>query len=228
MGVAARRAKLRREGRAPPLFRLEVKKPFPSTNVSPPPRVCSVVSAPWNTGAATRALLERAPEEDTTDRLGRLFEAHRDRLFRLACRLCRDREEARDLVQEAFVRAARSARSLPSNPSGEEAWLVRTLVNLCRDRYRWVAVREREWEGLAYTARISSATPSNPADSALLRRAVRAALDRLPPRRRAVAVLCEMEGMEVREVAHLLGLAEVTVRWHRMQARRQLAKELAP
>jgi DNA-directed RNA polymerase specialized sigma24 family protein len=36
-----------------------------------------------------------------------------------------------------------------------------------------------------------------------------------------------MEGLDVREAARLLGLTEVTIRWHRMQARRQLAKELA-
>ncbi len=186
------------------------------------------MSAPETLGAATRAILERAPKEDTADRLGRLFDAHRERLFRLACRLCRDREEARDLVQEAFVRAARSVRSLPSEASGEEAWLVRTLVNLCRDRHRRVAVREREWDGLAHEARAAEGGTASPEDSVLLRRAVRAALARLPPRRRAVAILCEMEGAEVREVARLLGLTEVTVRWHRMQARRQLAKELSP
>ena len=199
-----------------------------STNVPPSPRVCSVVSAPLTTGAATRPILERAPKEDTTDRLGRLFDTHRDRLFRLAARLCRDREEARDLVQEAFVRAARSAGSLPASASGEEAWLVRALVNLCRDRHRRVAVREREWDGLAHEAREAEGGSGGIEDSVLLRRAVRKALDRLPPRRRAIAVLCEMEGAEVRDVARLLGLTEVTVRWHRMQARRQLAKELAP
>lgn len=194
------------------------------------------MSAPLTRGAVTRTLLERAPSapaqspaDTVARRLETLFEAHRDRLFRLACRLCRDREEARDLVQEAFVRAARSPRSIPEGAAGGEAWLVRTLVNLCRDRFRRVAVREREAEVLAREAQDRDGASASPhaGETALLRRAVRAALDRLPARRRAVAVLCEIEGLDAREAARLLGLTEVTVRWHRMQARRQLAKELS-
>jgi RNA polymerase sigma-70 factor (ECF subfamily) len=174
---------------------------------------------------ATSGILATAPETDSAERLALLFDLHRDRLFRLACRLSADREEARDLVQEAFVRAARSPRSLPASASGGEAWLVRTLVNLCRDRYRRVAVRERERQVLVRESRPATAHPE---DSAFLRSAVRAALQRLPARRRAVVVLCEIEGVDAREAARLLGLSEVTIRWHRMQARRQLAKELAP
>ncbi len=67
------------------------------------------------------------------ERLGELFDAHQARLYRLARRLSGDPEEARDLVQETFLRAARR-RSLPARETGREAWLVRVLVNLCRDR----------------------------------------------------------------------------------------------
>ena len=45
-------------------------------------------------------------------------------------------EEAEDAVQETFLRVARSASAVPDGPSSEEAWLVRILVNLCRDGWR--------------------------------------------------------------------------------------------
>jgi len=68
-----------------------------------------------------------------SERLGELFDAHHQRLYRLARRISRDPEEARDLVQETFLRAARHERPLARGTLDEEAWLVRTLVNLCRD-----------------------------------------------------------------------------------------------
>jgi RNA polymerase sigma-70 factor (ECF subfamily) len=177
--------------------------------------------------SVTSTLLERAPREATTDRLGRLFEAHRERLFRLACRLAADREEARDLVQETFLRAARHPSSLPDVEPGCEAWLVRALVNLCRDRHRRLVVRRRESDSLTRDARDAHDESPHPETAAVARATVRAALANLPPRRRAVVVLCEIEGVAVSEAARLLGVSEVTVRWHRMTARRQLAKELS-
>src|ERR1700704_4267518 len=90
-----------------------------------------------------RAILDSPQTQTATDRLARLFDAHHERLFRLARRLSSDREEARDLVQEAFLPAARSPKSVPEGAQPEEAWLVRTLVNLCRDRFRRLGVRSR-------------------------------------------------------------------------------------
>jgi len=167
--------------------------------------------------------------EGSGERLARLFDGHQQRLFRLAVRLASDREEARDLVQETFLRAARSPRSVPGGDSGGEAWLVRTLVNLCRDRWRRRAVREREQPYLKADLKAAEqpdAAPEAAESAAVARATVRSALSRLSPRRRAVIVLHELEGQAVREVARLLGVAEVTVRWHLLAARRELARLL--
>lgn len=163
--------------------------------------------------------MESAEPQTATDRLARLFDAYHERLFRLARRLAADREEARDLVQEAFLRAARRPGSIPAGDQPGEAWLVRTLVNLCRDRHRRVAVRSR-----AHAALARAEGDRGRMESAVVARAtVQAALERLSPRRRAVVVLHEIEGTPVREVARLLGVAEVTVRWHLLAGRRELA-----
>ena len=50
-------------------------------------------------------------------RLGALFDAHHQRLFRLARRLSRSADDARDLVQETFLRAARRPASVPAGAS---------------------------------------------------------------------------------------------------------------
>jgi RNA polymerase sigma-70 factor (ECF subfamily) len=165
--------------------------------------------------------LDTSRQRTSTERLAGLFDAHHERLFRLACRLSSDREEARDLVQEAFLRAARRPAAVPEGEQPGEAWLVRTLVNLCRDRYRRLGVRSRVHESLR-----KPEETDHPEDAAVARATVKAALATLAPRRRAAIVLHELEGVPVREVARLLGIAEVTVRWHLLAARRELAHVL--
>jgi len=159
----------------------------------------------------------------TEDRLGDLFDHHHQRLYRLARRLSGSAEEAHDLVQESFLRAARSVHRLPSSAKGAEAWLVRTLVNLCRDGYRRAEVRRRAADTV-----LAVESPTSDTEGGLVARAaVRAALATLDPRRRAVVVMRELEERPMREVAHLLGIAPVTARWHLSKARKQLAAVLS-
>lgn len=167
--------------------------------------------------------LQPTETERAGERLGRLFDTHHQRLFRLARRLCSDAEEARDLVQETFLRAARRPAAVPGDDSGGEAWLVRVLVNLCRDRYRRRSVRQEAQPVLA-----APHSPADPAQAAVARASVASALARLTARRRAVVVLAELEGVATDEVARLLGMARVTVRWHLAAGRKQLAEILRP
>ncbi len=168
------------------------------------------------------------------ERLGVLFDAHQARLYRLARRMLSDGEEARDLVQEAFFRAARRPAAVPAGEEDAAAWLTRVLVNLCRDRHRRLAVRRREAPRLEHGfARWATREPAQePAEEPVAERrlaarsAVQAALARLTPRRRAVVVLHELEERSVAEIARLLGLARPTVRWHLAVARRDLAATL--
>jgi RNA polymerase sigma-70 factor (ECF subfamily) len=159
----------------------------------------------------------------TSDRIGDLFDRHHQRLYGLARRLSSDREEAKDLVQEAFLRAARRPRAVPAEDHRAEAWLVRVVVNLCRDRYRRLAVRRRP----DVVARIRShSVPTSPEARAVARASVETALATLEPRRRAVIVLRELEGLSVAEVARILCMNPGTVRWHHSAGRKQLARSL--
>jgi RNA polymerase sigma-70 factor (ECF subfamily) len=154
------------------------------------------------------------------ERLGTLFDIHHPRLFRLARRLSRDADEARDLVQETFLRAARSPRSIPAGQAAE-AWLVRVLVNIQRDEWRRRAAKKRlDPEGEAESAR--PAASDNEA-SFVAKSTVWRALERLAPRRRAVIVMYELEGVPIAAIARSLGVSAVTVRWHLSMGRRELA-----
>ena len=153
-------------------------------------------------------------EGDAGERLAALFDAHHRRLYALACRMCRSREDARDCLQETFLRAARRPGSVPAG--AEEAWLVRVLINICRDGWRRQAVRDR--------VPLGEPPPSKDQEAEVIARSlVRMALSRLPARRRAIVILHELEGSGIAEIATLLGVAPVTVRWHLSRGRKQMA-----
>src|SRR5262245_51691302 len=126
---------------------------------------------------AVPAAMDR-PDEDPSERLGALFDAHHQRIHRLARRLTRTPEDARDVVQDTFLRAARAPRSIPRGSSNEEAWLVRVLVNICRDRWRHQSVRARA----AAERHVPEPDPVDPERALVARSMVWQALDALPPR----------------------------------------------
>jgi len=164
-----------------------------------------------------------AASDDRAERLASLFDAHYERLYRLARRLSPSAEDALDLVQDALLRAATAIDSVPAGNAAEEAWLVRVLLNLQRDRWRKDNVRKRHRRSMA-----PRAGGPDPEPALVARHTVWTALDALGPRRRAIVILHELEELPVRAIASLLGIAAVTVRWHLFRGRRELADLVNP
>ena len=159
-----------------------------------------------------------ASDDDPRKRLERLFDRHHLRLYRFALRMTRGADEALDVVQEAFVRAARDVGRLPVDDTLAGAWLVRVVVNLLHDAYRREAVRR------AFRAAPPPEQPQHDfAEAIIARDAVRFAIAQLPPRQRAIIVLHELEERSVAEIADELRVTRVTVRWHLAAARKRLA-----
>jgi RNA polymerase sigma-70 factor (ECF subfamily) len=173
-------------------------------------------------GQRLAGTLPLAMQDRPEDRLGNLFDAHHERLYRLARRLAANADDALDLVQETFLRAARSPGSVPLGASAEEAWLVRVLINLHRDAWRKAAVRKRHAQRADPPTRVEATQEA----ALIARTTIWRALDRLPSRRRAVVVLHELEGLSISAIASLLGLSRITVRWHLAMGRRDLTRIL--
>ena len=158
-------------------------------------------------------------ETGSAERLGAMFDAHHQRLYRLARRLSHGPEDARDLVQETFLRAARAQQSIPAGK--EEAWLVRVLVNIRRDEWRRDARKRRiDPEG----EHASRARSSDQEAALIAKTTVWGALEQLTPRRRAIIVMYELEGTSIAAIAKLLDVHAVTVRWHLSRGRKELAQ----
>ena len=175
-------------------------------------------------GLPIAAALPATLSASSTERLARLFDAHNARLYRLARRMVPTADDALDLVQETFLRAARAPRSVPSGFADEEAWLVRVLVNIQRDRWRKAAVRRRYDDDKASLTVVQT----DPEAALVAHAVVWSALDALPPRRRAVVVMHELEGLTVNDIASALRITAITVRWHLSRGRRDLARALKP
>src|SRR5690242_18391539 len=176
-------------------------------------------------GHLVEGALPVATKMDPAERLAALFDAHHARLYRLARRLVPTTDDALDLVQETFVRAARSAQRVPEGKSNEEAWLVRVLLNIRRDQ--WRKIQFRNSQDSAARDHFATTQPSTNPEVALIAKAtVWQALDQLAPRRRAVIVMHELEAMSVPAIAALLGISAITVRWHLSAGRRELARAL--
>jgi len=152
-----------------------------------------------------------------------LFRRHKDRLWAVALRTLRDREEAADALQDAMISAFRGAASFRAE-SQVTTWLHRIVVNACLDRVRRQQARP--------TVPLPDSGPGEPAvtrdaiDERETRLAVQDALARLPADQRTAIVLIDVQGYSVAEAAQMLGVAPGTVKSRCARGRLKLAKLL--
>ncbi len=153
-----------------------------------------------------------------------LMERYEKRAFWVAFNLLGNTEEARDVLQDAFVRAY---RSLDRFDYGRKfyTWFFRIVTNLAIDRLRRRGVAKSVPLGEEMEESIPSGeSPSLPLEREETRRKVRELLDTLPPKFKAVMVLRDIEGLSCKEIAPVLGTTYATVRW-RLHKARQLFRE---
>ncbi len=152
-----------------------------------------------------------------------LVRRHLPRARVVARRLMQDPDDADDLVQDAFLRALEKIEGFdldrPFAP-----WFTRLLVNRGLDLRRKRSARRTESYDPETFA--GGSAPDRDTEHSEFRRSLRKALDALPDRQRMVVTLFEIDGLTTEEVAGMLGVSQVTVRWHLHQARRALREAL--
>lgn len=171
---------------------------------------------------ADAALLARvARGEEAAARL--LVSAKLPRLLGLAVRMLRDRAEAEDVAQEAFVRAWRQAPRWEPR-ARLDTWLHTVVLNLCRDRLR----RRREVTGEAPPERADpapdpEATLAETERGALVAQAIAA----LPERQREAILLVHYQELPGAEAAAALGVGVEALESLLARGRRTLRARLA-
>ena len=157
-----------------------------------------------------------------------LFHRHRERLYRYLHRMTGDSHEAEEVLQEAFVRVARSADTY--EPTAKfTTWLFRIATNRCLSHMK----RRGRFKLLRFPKDMSEPEERNPYQKARDREveeAFKKAVATLDTPLRSAYVLRELEDFSYAEAAKILALPVGTVKTHvrraRMAMRQKLSKEL--
>jgi RNA polymerase sigma-70 factor (ECF subfamily) len=164
-----------------------------------------------------------------------LVERYQGRAYRLALRVMRDEEQAKDVVQEAYLKAYRSLDRFEGR-SSFYTWFYRVVMNLCFDqKRRQPPGRQVEWDeehaletpvGTGLDAvdpsRRSEAGPAGDLERSELRAAVQDAIEELPDDARQTLLLREVDGLSYAEISKLLGIPKGTVMSRLHHARRRV------
>jgi RNA polymerase sigma-70 factor (ECF subfamily) len=160
-----------------------------------------------------------------------LFDAHHDKVFRLAQRLLRNTSDAEDILQETFVKAyQRLAAYDPAKARGFSAWLSRICINCSIDALR----RGRTWPKVSLEENPLADPPSQTPDSDPERTArnreararVEEVLSELAPKQRLVFALRHFEGYTLREIAAMTNVTEGSVKKQLFRAVESLKRRL--
>ncbi len=168
-----------------------------------------------------------------------LVERHQRRAFAVALGLVRSEQDARDIVQEAFLRVH---RSLPSFQGASTffTWLYRIVTNLAIDLVRRpgrnVVELEEERQRTSspsepvdhpWVSRVDGADPVDVLRRKELAARMRAAIDALPSYHKAVILMREVEGLSYEEMAEAMQVSKGTIMSRLFHARQKLQKALA-
>jgi RNA polymerase sigma-70 factor, ECF subfamily len=159
------------------------------------------------------------------------------RLFRAALQILRNREDAEDAVQSAYLKAFAAIRSFAGR-SSLSTWLTRIVTNNAlaharSARRRRSLLEESEVPILDdYREMLMrgsmSASPEQAVARGQIRQIVTDAINQLPAPFRTVFVLRQIDELDVVEVAERLGIPAATVKTRHLRARRRLQRLLGP
>lgn len=184
-----------------------------------------------------RALIAQAQQGDH-QAFRRLVERHQRRAFVIAFGLVRNEQDARELVQDAFLRVYRSLGSFQGG-SSFFTWLYRIITNLSIDLIRKPGRRDAELDenrreldesddaDFPLLSRLDGADPADGVRRGEIAARLQTALDALPDYHRTVIVLREVEGMSYDEMAEAMQVSKGTIMSRLFHARQKLQRALA-
>jgi RNA polymerase sigma-70 factor (ECF subfamily) len=184
--------------------------------------------------ALERRLLSEA-KAGSRQAFGELVRLHQRRAFAVALGVVHDPDDARDVCQEAFLKAHRNLANFEGDAQFF-TWLYRIVMNLCIDH-----LRRRRGEKVEFDEAIASEEPTD--DSGLapqrlgfdpgkaltnreLRERIQAALGQLSATHRTVLVMREVEGLAYQEMADRMDCSIGTIMSRLFHARKRMQKLL--
>jgi RNA polymerase sigma-70 factor (ECF subfamily) len=167
--------------------------------------------------------------------LEELIQRHQRRVYRFGLKMCRDPEDAKDVLQDTFIAAARSVRDF-RGASSVSTWLYTIARSFCikrRRRSRYAPAQEESLDSREPGLEARQITdPGRAPDEELAGRQVERALEQaiaaLDPMYREVLVLRDVEGLSAPEVGEIMGLTIEAVKSRLHRARLIVREAVAP
>lgn len=204
--------------------------------------IVSVETAEENPGAEDALCVGRVLAGDT-NAFAQLVEKYQRQAVVVSYRLLGNHDDARDVVQDAMVKAFRSLETL-ERPAAFGGWLMRIVTNVSLNFRRGRRLRiaqpldgavadhlgnptasDRPMRGHGSDSLAKSGDPRRAAEGRELGDALREALKQLPEKQRNALILFTIEELPQKDVAERLECSVEAVKWHVFQARKKL-KEL--
>ncbi|MFH5802873.1 RNA polymerase sigma factor [Alienimonas sp. DA493] len=174
--------------------------------------------------AAGEAKLVAMARQGDQAAYGELVNRYERRLLRVIGRFVRDREIARDLAQETFIKVYRQLDKFDASRRFGP-WLFRIGVNLTLDYLRKQKRRGRRplFSEVSKDRPIDPET-ADPRGELDLSEEVEAVLAKIPEKYRKVLILRDLENFPTSEIAAIEGRKEATIRWRLAEARNMFAE----
>src|SRR5512141_2430699 len=179
-----------------------------------------------------RQLLEAARSGDRAA-LERLLQAHQHRVFRFGVKMCGEEEDAKDVLQETLIAAARGIRDF-RGASSVSTWLYTIARSFCIKKHRtskYAPGRVESMEDVSSEARAVADPTRGPEEETAggqVKAALQQAISALDPMYREVLVLRDVEGLSAAEVAEILDLSVEAVKSRLHRARVAVRERVAP
>lgn len=172
-------------------------------------------------------------QAERQDAFDELMKRYKQRIYAYLLRSVKNYEDAEELTIEVFVKVYRALKDW--KPQARfSTWLYKIARNLAIDYHRAQSRRQTfslDDENLSLDEPTAVDLQSNPewrAEERDRHRIIRAAIDQLSPNQKAVFTLKNYEGLQIKEIADVLGMAEGTVKIHLHRAMKTLKILLQP
>lgn len=164
-----------------------------------------------------------------------IYEAYGKKIYNYVLSLVRNRDDAKEIMQETFVRVYRNLSSYDESKGAWSTWIYRIARNLSfnyikHKRYEpdaslndMIRVGTEKMELLRIVADEQATQPVDEAHKKEINLIVRNAIEKLPCNYREVLVLCDIEGLAHQKVADILGITAHNVDVRLGRARKKIA-----
>ena len=175
-----------------------------------------------------RDMIERTSRGDAAA-FNRLMEQHERRMYAVALRMCGNREDAQDCLQEAMLRVYRAIGGFKGQ-SSFSTWVYRITMNTCLDELRRKKNRQStsldSLLDMGWSPSDDTNAPEKQAMRSELRRNLNRAIQELPEEMRSAVVLRDIQGFSYEEIAHMLEINVGTIKSRISRGREKLREKM--